>query len=172
MKIAIVNQHPTDMLGGSEIQCDIIARTLVEFGHEVDYIAVGGHDCDAYEVPYRVRPVARQAKAIAEQVIAAKPDVLYWRFNKHCFAKAAQRIKQAGIPIVFSVSHVRDVSRFYLQPGTWRSGGCAACDAHLKKAGNFIGSIAALTMSMLWSATTRTTSVGQTFRCRPTFRTR
>ena len=74
MKIAIVNQHPTDMLGGSEIQCDIIARTLVEFGHEVDYIAVGGHDCDAYEVPYRVRPVARQAKAIAEQVIAAKPD--------------------------------------------------------------------------------------------------
>ena len=133
MKIAIVNQHPTDMLGGSEIQCDIIGRTLVEFGHEVDYIAVGGHDCDAYEVPYRVRPVARQAKAIAEQVIAAKPDILYWRFNKHCFAKAAQRIKQAGIPIVFSVSHVRDVSRFYLQPGTWRSGGLRGLRRALKE---------------------------------------
>lgn len=133
LRIAIVNQHPTDMLGGSEIQCDIIARTLVEFGHQVDYIAVGGRSSDAYKVSYRVRPVARRAEAIAEQVIAARPDVLYWRFNKHCFARAVQRIKQAGIPIVFSVSHVRDVSRFYLQPDAWRSGGLRGLRRALKE---------------------------------------
>ncbi len=133
LRIAIVNQHPTDMLGGSEIQCDIIARTLVEFGHQVDYIAVGGRSSDAYQVSYRVRPVARLAEAIAQQVIAAKPDVLYWRFNKHCFAKAVQRIKQAGIPIVFSVSHVRDVSRFYLQPDAWRTSGLRGLRRALKE---------------------------------------
>jgi len=133
LRIAIVNQHPTDMLGGSEIQCDIIARTLVEFGHQVDYIAVGGRSGDAYQVSYRVRPVVRRAEEIAEQVIAARPDVLYWRFNKHCFARAVQRIKQAGIPVVFSVSHVRDVSRFYLQPDAWRSGGLRSLRRALKE---------------------------------------
>jgi glycosyltransferase involved in cell wall biosynthesis len=133
LRIAIVNQHPTDMLGGSEIQCDIIARTLTEFGHQVDYIAVGGRRDDNYATPYRVRPVPRRAEAIAEQVIAARPDILYWRFNKHCFAKAAKRIKQAGIPIVFSVSHVRDVSKLYWQPDAWRSGGLRGLRRALKE---------------------------------------
>lgn len=123
MRITIVNQHPTDMLGGSEIQCDIIARTLTEFGHTVDYIAVNGRQGKDYGLSYSVHAAPRKADAIAEQVIAARPDVLYWRFNKHCFARAARRIKQAGIPIVFSVSHIRDVTRYYWQPDAWRSGG-------------------------------------------------
>nr|MBL8410087.1 glycosyltransferase family 4 protein [Dechloromonas sp.] len=133
MRIAIVNQHPTDMLGGSEIQCDIIARTLTEFGHAVDYIAVNGRQGSDYGLSYKVRAVPRQADAIADQVIAARPDILYWRFNKHCFARAAQRIRQAGIPIVFSVSHVRDVTRFYWQPEAWRNGGLRSARRALKE---------------------------------------
>lgn len=123
LNIAIINQHPDDMLGGSEIQCDIISRELQKRGHQVHYLAVGGNPAKDYGVPYPVHPVARQSDGIAGQVLALKPDLVYWRFNKHCFARAARQIKGAGIPIVFSVSHVRDVSRHYLQPDAWRTGG-------------------------------------------------
>ena len=119
LKVAIVNQHPADMLGGSEIQCDIIARGLTERGHQVDYLAVGGQSGRDYQVPYGVHPVARRADAIADRVLLLKPDILYWRFNKHCFARSVARIRRAGIPVVFSVSHVRDVTRFFFQPEAW-----------------------------------------------------
>ncbi len=119
LRVVIVNQHPADMLGGSEIQCDIIARGLVARGHQVDYLAVGGRSDRDYQVPYGVHPVARQADAIADRVLLLKPDILYWRFNKHCFARSVARIRRAGIPVVFSVSHVRDVTRFFFQPRAW-----------------------------------------------------
>lgn len=133
MRIAIVNQHPSDMLGGSEIQCDIIATELVRFGHRVDYVAIDGRPEKNYSLPYVVQAVRRDADAIADAVIAIQPDILYWRFNKHCFAHAARRIRQAGIPIVFSVSHVRDVTRFYLEPGVWRRGGFKALRRALRE---------------------------------------
>lgn len=120
LSVAIVNQHVADALGGSEIQCDLIARGLMERGHRVTYLAVGGAAGRAYNTPYLVTPVARTAPAIADACLRVSPDVVYWRFNKHCFADAVEPIHRAGIPLVFSVSHVRDVSRWYLQPGFWR----------------------------------------------------
>jgi glycosyltransferase involved in cell wall biosynthesis len=117
--VVIVNQHPADALGGSEIQCDIIARGLEQRGHQVHYLAVAGSTATTYDAPYFVRPVARSAAAIATAIRELAPDVVYWRFNKHCFATAARAIHQAGIPIVFSVSHVRDVCRWYLPPDFW-----------------------------------------------------
>jgi glycosyltransferase involved in cell wall biosynthesis len=122
LSIAIVNQHRQDMLGGSEIQCDIIASGLSQRGHQVHYLAVAGTPGRDYGTPYAVHPVERTAKAIAAEVLALKPDIVYWRFNKHCFARAVRIIRGAGIPIVFSVSHVRDVSRFYLEPHASRNG--------------------------------------------------
>lgn len=133
MHIAIVNQHPADMLGGSEIQCDIIAHGLAQRGHRVDYIAVSGKADRDYSTFYNVHPAPRNADAIADLILLLKPQIVYWRFNKHCFAKAAQRIRKSGIPIVFSVSHIRDVSRFYLQPGAWQLGGFKALRRALKE---------------------------------------
>lgn len=123
LSVVLVNQHPADMVGGSEIQCDIIGRELVARGHRVTYVAVGGRTAHDYQTPYPVVPVRRDAQAIAGAVIAATPDIAYWRFNKHCFADAAARIRRAGIPLVFSVSHVRDVSSWYLEPDAWQRGG-------------------------------------------------
>ena len=41
MKIFIVNQYwPEDFLGGSEIQCWLLAKYLPSLGHETKYIAV------------------------------------------------------------------------------------------------------------------------------------
>lgn len=133
MHVAIVNQHPADMLGGSEIQCEIIAHELTQRGHQIDYIAVSGQAGREYQTSYRVHPTARDADAIANRILALKPQIVYWRFNKHCFTKAVRRIREAGIPIVFSVSHVRDVSRFYLQPGAWQLGGFKAMRRALKE---------------------------------------
>lgn len=133
MHIAIVNQHSADMLGGSEIQCDIIARTLASRGHRVDYLAVGGSSSTNYPTEYCVHPVERKAEAIANAALALNPAIIYWRFNKHCFAAAAARIRRAGIPIVFSVSHVRDVSRFYIQPNILRDKGLNAFRRALKE---------------------------------------
>lgn len=133
MHVAIVNQHPADMLGGSEIQCEIIAHELTQRGHQIDYIAVSGQAGREYQTSYRVHPTARDADAIANRILALKPQIVYWRFNKHCFTKAVRGIREAGIPIVFSVSHVRDVSRFYLQPGAWQLGGFKAMRRALKE---------------------------------------
>ncbi|MGL5633321.1 MAG: glycosyltransferase family 4 protein [Azovibrio sp.] len=123
LRVAIVNQHPADMLGGSEIQCDIISRELSMRGHEVDYVAVGGRPEKDYGVSYKVYPVSRHPDAIARQVLLLQPDLVYWRFNKHCFFQAVKKIHRADIPLVFSVSHVRDISRYYFQPGAWSTWG-------------------------------------------------
>ena len=120
LSVAIVNQHMADALGGSEIQCDLIARGLMERGHRVSYLAVGGTVGREYGAAYPVVPVARTAAEIADACLRVSPDVVYWRFNKHCFADAVEPIHRAGVPVIFSVSHVRDVSRWYLQPGFWR----------------------------------------------------
>lgn len=114
--IVVINQHASDMLGGSEIQCDIISRTLTAHGHRVTYLAVDGDKTKNYATSYAVDPVRRNADAISAAAIAARPDIVYWRFNKHCFHRSVKAIKQAGIPIVFSVSHIRDVQKFYVDP--------------------------------------------------------
>jgi glycosyltransferase involved in cell wall biosynthesis len=133
LSIAMVNQHRQDVLGGSEIQCDIIASGLSQRGHRVEYVAVAGTPGHDYGTRYAVHPVERSAKAIAAAVVALKPDIVYWRFNKHCFAQAVRIIRGAGIPVVFSVSHLRDVSRFYFEPAAWRNGGIRQMRRALKE---------------------------------------
>lgn len=110
MKIAIVNKHRQDKLGGSEIQCDIIARKLVVFGHNVVYIAVGGSG--EYQSEYSVIPVKDNIQGIKKGIQRAAPDIVYWRFNKHFFYKSVQYIKSKKIPVVFAVSHIHDLEKW------------------------------------------------------------
>ncbi len=131
--VVIVNQHVVDVMGGSEIQCDLIARGLIDRGYRVTHLAVGGSVGKAYNTPYAVTPVAREAARIADACRKLAPDVVYWRFNKHCFAGAVESIHRAGIPVVFSVSHLRDVSKWYLQPGFWHSFRLGAARRALKE---------------------------------------
>jgi hypothetical protein len=42
MKILIINQHISDALGGSEMQCDLIAHGLTNLGHQVIYGFITG----------------------------------------------------------------------------------------------------------------------------------
>ena len=74
MKVAIINQHPQDFLGGSEIQCDIIVRKLQEFGHHVVYLACKGNR--EYDCPYPVKPVKLSSDSIARAAINENPDIV------------------------------------------------------------------------------------------------
>ena len=110
MKIAIINKHKEDTLGGSEIQCDIIARRLSERRHTIHYLAMGGKG--HYNTAYKVTPVAREAEAIVAAIKTVKPDIIYWRYNKHQFFPAIREIHSLEIPFVFAVSHINDIKKW------------------------------------------------------------
>lgn len=117
MKIAIVNQHRQETLGGSEIQCDLIATGLQDNGHDVLYVAPSHKSRgEIIDTNYRIVQVERCPKAIFGAVDAFSPDLVYWRFNKHCFLGAVRKIKAAGLPVVFAVSHINDLQPWGVKP--------------------------------------------------------
>lgn len=112
LKVAIINMHREDKLGGSEIQCDNIARLLQSRGHDVLYVAVNGKQ-DAYKTPYKVKKVEKEALDIVSACNEYAPVIVYWRFNKKLFRNVAYNLHKLSIPVVFSVSHISDVKRFF-----------------------------------------------------------
>ena len=112
MKILILNKHPHDVVGGSEIQCDFIARGLLRRGHDVVYGALAGQQ-SRYEVPYDCSPLpARNPAALRELLERVRPDLVYWRHNLKGFLGSAREISRLGSALVFAVSHESDVQRF------------------------------------------------------------
>lgn len=110
MKIAIINRHKEDTIGGSEIQCDIIARGIKDRGHSIHYLAIEG-EAD-YKADYPVIPVENNADSIVETIKNINPDVIYWRYNKHQFFPTARKIKSLKIPFIFAVSHLNDIKEW------------------------------------------------------------
>jgi glycosyltransferase involved in cell wall biosynthesis len=112
MKIAIVNKHPFDVVGGSEIQCDLIAGELHRRGHEIMYLAVDGKR-RSYEVSYRVRPIAGPGLvALWREFRKFRPDVVYWRHNKKGLCAAVVAARALGAALVYSMSHVTDSQKW------------------------------------------------------------
>jgi glycosyltransferase involved in cell wall biosynthesis len=108
MKVLVVNRHHDDAVGGSEIQCDLIARELLDRGHRVVYVAVDGNGpYDRH--PYRIVPVAMRGHDIADACLAERPDVVYWRLNKHFLRRVAKTLDAHHVPLVVAVSHWHDL---------------------------------------------------------------
>ncbi|MBD3896215.1 glycosyltransferase family 4 protein [Halomonas sp. ML-15] len=118
MKIVIVNQHVSDVIGGSEIQCDLISRELLSRGHEVVYVAPTKSEPQQVvgEYPYSLCSVNYDAKSISLEVLSHQPDIVYWRLNKHGFRHFAKKMYDHAIPLVFAVSHVNDVTPWSAKP--------------------------------------------------------
>lgn len=112
MRVAVVNQHPQHALGGSEVQCDLIARGLGARGHDVVYLAVRPDDRadDPVGLPYPVRGVSQRPDAILAALGAIRPDVVYWRFNRRGLREVARGLRVAGVPLVVALAHVDDVT--------------------------------------------------------------
>ena len=122
LRIAFVNQHPEDVIGGSELQAHLFATGLAERGHEITYVAMrsrmtvvpAGH-------PYRIVPLDRTASAdasrVADTVRDAGADVVYWRMNRVGLDRVVRRLARAPrVPVVLAVAHVNDVSRWTTAP--------------------------------------------------------
>ena len=120
MRIAVVNQHVDDAVGGSELQCDLVARGLVARGHEVTYLAVevgaGARGSAPVATPYPVVRVARDPRAIVAACVETRADVVYWRFNRPLLAPVLSGLGDRGIPLVLAVAHIDDVSRWPVRP--------------------------------------------------------
>ena len=116
MKILIVNQHISNVMGGSERQCHIIAQELNKLGHSVTY-AICKPKQELQDMPYNVinldAPFVRSFSRILDEI---RPDVVYWRYNKKNFLGCALASKLKKVKFFFSVSHVHDVTVFSAKP--------------------------------------------------------
>lgn len=110
-KIVIVNRHRDDKIGGSELQCDLIASELAIRGHEVVYIVPGGKGPYQNDRDYRIIPCEDNGEKIAEKTINEQPEIVYWRYNKRNFYDAVSRMDRAGLTVIFSSSSEEDVKK-------------------------------------------------------------
>lgn len=132
MRIAVVNQHPSDVVGGSELQCDLVARGMVSRGHDVVYVAVGsgdpGRPAPVPAPPYDLRRVPPDAAAIVEACATGGTDVVYWRMNRPMLPPVLRGLRARGIPLVLAVAHADDVTRWSVRP--WSRAGSARDRLH------------------------------------------
>ncbi|WP_081785922.1 glycosyltransferase family 4 protein [Halomonas sp. BC04] len=116
MKIAIVNQHIAHIIGGSELQCDYLALGLADRGHQITYFAPGRSGRESVERSYSVICVENTARSIISELLETRPDVVYWRYNKHHFREVAEALAATKIPMVFAASHINDLLPWAVKP--------------------------------------------------------
>lgn len=130
MRIAIVNQHPADVVGGSELQCDLVARGLAARGHTVDYVAVttGSATVTPVGLPYGFSRVPPDPAAIVAACAASSADIVYWRMNRLGLDRVVEGLARSGIPLVLAVAHIDDVTPWPTRP--WPTAGSLRDRAH------------------------------------------
>lgn len=127
LHVAVVNRHLRNAVGGSELQCDLVARGLVARGHRVAYLAVvpaGAREARRPDgggpPPYALDEVGDSAADLVAAIRAHAPDVVYWRYGRRLLGPVARGLRAAGIPIVLAVAHADDVARWPRRP--WPAG--------------------------------------------------
>jgi len=124
MKILIMNQHFNDYIGGSELQCNLIARYLKKYGHEVTYGAINSKG-NNYLSDYKVIPVKKLSFWSLRKIFKeTKPGLVYWRYNKNYLLAAGILCNYYNIKLVFSISTFTDIRKWVLikLPGLKRQG--------------------------------------------------
>ncbi len=111
MHFVLINKHRDEFLGGSELQCDLIARTLLEKGHRVTYLAVSGTR-SVYQTAYEVRNLDGELRGLSDALSELEPHVVYWRHNKRGLLRSVITCKKLGIPFVFACASENDVLVF------------------------------------------------------------
>jgi len=109
MRIAIVNRHLRDGAGGSELQCDLIARGLVARGHDVVHLVTSQGPADLADLPYRCVRTGASTGALMEALVAFGADVVYWRLNRLGLPAFVAGCRRIAVPVVFAASSNDDV---------------------------------------------------------------
>ena len=117
--VAVVNRHHDDAVGGSELQCDLVARDLVARGHRVTYVALNAEDEGEPEGRYPYTLVrlgtraSRDAVAVSDAVRSSGAQVVYWRYGRSLLDHVTRGLAELpAVPVVLAVAHVDDVSRW------------------------------------------------------------
>ena len=109
MKVLLINQHIYDGIGGSEIQCDLIAWKLSEKGHKVLYGIVNPqkvqYNCE-YATTFIKKPFLISYFNLVRQF---KPDVIYWRYHKYKLLTAVIISRILKTPFVYVLSSMYDI---------------------------------------------------------------
>jgi len=114
MKILIMNQYFEDFMGGSELQCYMIARYLKKYGHEVIYGAINSKG-NCYKTDYKIIPIKKLSFFSLRKIFKeVKPDLVYWRYNKSFLLAAGIICKYFNIKLVFSVSSIPDTRKWVI----------------------------------------------------------
>lgn len=120
MKVLLINKHFSQTIGGSELQCGLIADGLSRKGHEVIYgtpLQVSNSIGDDTSAVFPlVHLDLKSREAVQEFLVQHKPDIIYWRYNKHHLNNIIPVCKELRIPFVFAVSHINDVTKFAYKP--------------------------------------------------------
>ena len=111
MLILLINGHMQDSVGGSEIQCNLIANNLHGFDHQVFYGVVRPKS-SLYKTPYKCIKINKPFFwSFFKIILKIKPKVVYWRFNKNHLLYSAIVCKIFGVKFVFGASHFKDYER-------------------------------------------------------------
>lgn len=117
MKIFIVNNFsPKEIIGGSEIQCWLLAKYLAKKGHKTTYVALQGlknkriEKGEEFDVHYLINKGDSKLKIFENfynLLEKEKPDVCYIRIFRYLFLlnRVCEKLK---IPVVFNTSHIND----------------------------------------------------------------
>lgn len=117
MKILIINNHIKSDLGGSELQCHILAKGLSCNGHEVVYLAPGNTLAEDFsDLNYRVVSSKDTGQELSKALLEIAPDVIYWRRDKKNIYQVARAAKAANIPFLFAVSHISNLTLGFGNP--------------------------------------------------------
>jgi glycosyltransferase involved in cell wall biosynthesis len=132
MRVAIVNRHLGDGVGGSELQCDRIARGLIERGHDVLYVVASDGIGLLDDLPYAAVRAGGETSHQLHHSLAWRPDVIYWRLNRFGATAFARGCRSAGIPFVFAASSNDDLARWPQE--RWPGPGGLSLRDHLSEA--------------------------------------
>ena len=124
MKILIMNQHFSDYIGGSELQCDLIAKYLKKHGYNVIYGAINSKG-NCYKAGYKVIPIKKLSFWSLRKIFKeTKPGLVYWRYNKNYLLAAGILCNYYNIKLLFSISTFTDIKKWVLikLPGLKRQG--------------------------------------------------
>lgn len=145
MKVAIVNKHVSKAIGGSEIQCDLIARGLRSLGHDVIYIAIGGYE--GKDEGYLISSVKGNPTEVIRAVIKERPDVVYFRSNRDIAASCIRRLKKNAVPTIYAVSNRYDLKPtdfFFIYANKIRASKNALVSSGLRRSMNSCDAITVL----------------------------
>jgi glycosyltransferase involved in cell wall biosynthesis len=109
--IALYNYHPLDALGGSEIQCEILARGLNKRLFNVHYLSPFKINSPCVKMHgYKLIHIGKEADDMIQYCLKNNIGLVYIRSYKRNCLELITKLKSKNITCIFAVSALHDFS--------------------------------------------------------------